>query len=121
MQFVILIHSNPQPWGHPTSDFTADYQALPQPEKDRLGAHFDEVMATVEERGEILFARACGDPREGVVLRHGAPDSSEPYDAEENLAGFFVVEVESRERALEIARAFSCPGDTVELRTLWEG
>lgn len=37
MQFVILIHSNPQPWAHPTSDHTAEYQALPQEQKDRLG------------------------------------------------------------------------------------
>ncbi len=29
MKFVILIHSNPQPWGHPTGDFVAENQALP--------------------------------------------------------------------------------------------
>ena len=28
MKYVILIHSNPQPWGHPTSDFLAEHQAL---------------------------------------------------------------------------------------------
>ena len=29
MKFVILVHSTPQPWGHPTGDFVAAHQALP--------------------------------------------------------------------------------------------
>ena len=28
MKYVILIHSNPQPWGHPTGDFIAEQKAL---------------------------------------------------------------------------------------------
>ena len=34
MKYVILIHSNPQPWGHPTSDYTA--RAGPCPRRARL-------------------------------------------------------------------------------------
>ena len=30
MKYVILIHSNPDPWGHPTSHHTAEGRALPQ-------------------------------------------------------------------------------------------
>ncbi len=36
MKYVILIHSNPQPWGHPTSDFVAEHQALSRVRAERL-------------------------------------------------------------------------------------
>ena len=121
MKFVLLVHSHPQPWGHPTSDLTPEYQALRQDEKDRRGQLWDDVMAQADERGEVVYALALGDPADGLVLRDGQPDSSEPYGAPDNLAGMFVLEVADRERAVEIARAFSCPGDTIELRTVWEG
>jgi hypothetical protein len=43
-------------------------------------------------------------------------------ESKEHLAGFFLIDVESAERADEIARAFSGPGETVELRpTMWPG
>ena len=35
MKYVILIHSNPQPWGHPTGDFIEAVKALPAEEKAR--------------------------------------------------------------------------------------
>ena len=40
MKYVILIHSNPQPWGHPTSDFVAEHQALPREQRDAGNADF---------------------------------------------------------------------------------
>ena len=50
MKYVILIHSNPQPWGHPTSNFLAEHQALPEAERDELerrlrGGHGGPVRA----------------------------------------------------------------------------
>ena len=33
MKYVVLIHSNPQPWGHPTSEFLAAHQQLPAEEQ----------------------------------------------------------------------------------------
>ncbi|MDP3967253.1 MAG: YciI family protein, partial [Nocardioides sp.] len=46
-----------------------------------------------------------------------------PYsESKEHLAGFFLIDVESHERAEEIAASFSGPGETVELRpTMWPG
>ena len=40
----------------------------------------------------------------------------EVSEAKEHLAGFFLIDVESRERAEEIVVKFSGPGETVELR-----
>lgn len=121
MKFVILIHSNPQPWGHPTSAHTAEYAALPDQTKAELDQRWDAVMGPAHESGEVIHAQPMGAPEDGTVLRYGQEPSHEPYGKGEHLAGFFVVDVESRERAEELAAAFSCPGDTIELRTVWTG
>ncbi|WP_280347570.1 YciI family protein [Nocardia neocaledoniensis] len=49
--------------------------------------------------------------------------SDGPYsEAEEHLAGFFLIDVENRARAEEIVARFAGPGETVELRpTMWPG
>lgn len=125
MRYALLIRSDPQPWGHPTSDRTVEYQALPAAEQERLGAHWDEVLSSAQERREIVSGWALGDPADATVLRYdGAPVASPgPYEggaaARERLAGIFILDTPTRERAEEIAEAFSCPGDTIELRPMW--
>lgn len=119
MKFVILIHSNPQPWGHPTCDNTAEYQALPPAHQDRLGAHWERVFGDADAKGEVVYGCALGDPATSMLLHYdGDPVATDgPYsESKEHLAGFFLIDVESQERAREIAEAFSCPGDTIELR-----
>jgi hypothetical protein len=123
MKYVILIHSNPQPWGHPTSDFVAEQQALPPEQRERLNDDFEKVMAEMSERGELLGGQALGAPSDARLYRWdaGAPIVTDgPYpEAKEHLAGFFLVEVETPERADEIATKFTGPGETVELRPVW--
>lgn len=124
MKFVILIHSYPQPWAHPTSEHTAEYQALPPATQEELGARWDRVFSEAQENGEIVSGCALGDPAHARVVRFdGEPRAADgPYaQGDEHLAGFFVIDVATQERAEEIAAAFSCPGDTVELRPVWEG
>ena len=119
MKYVILIHSNPQPWGHPTSDHTSEYQALPAQQKEELGARWEKVFGDADAKGEIVYGCALGDPASSRVFHfRGEPLPTDgPYaESKEHLAGFFLIEVESQERAEEIAAAFSCPGDTIELR-----
>lgn len=43
MRYVILIHSNPQPWGHPTDAFTPEGRALPAEYHESAGAEFDSA------------------------------------------------------------------------------
>lgn len=119
MKYVILIHSNPQPWGHPTSDHTSEYQALPQHQREELAAHWEQVFGEADANGEVIYGCALGDPASSLVLRYDqAPIVTDgPYaESKEHLAGFFVVEVDSLERARQIAESFACPGDTIELR-----
>ncbi|WP_040159449.1 YciI family protein [Nigerium massiliense] len=119
MKFVILIHSNPQPWAHPTSEHTREYAALPQEKKDQLSAHWDEVYGQADANGEIVYGCPLGDPNTARVFHytdHPMPSDGPYAETKEHLAGFFVIDVDSQERAEQIAEAFSCPGDTVELR-----
>lgn len=125
MKYVILIHSNPQPWGHPTSDFVAESLALPQEQRDRMNAEFDALLTDLSERGELLGGEALADPAAATLYRWSvgtALATDGPYaESKEHLTGFFLIDVSGPERAAEIAAQFAGPGDTVELRPTWSG
>ena len=126
MKYVVLIHSNPEPWGHPTSDYLPAHQALPADERERLNREFEEVMGEMHASGELLGGEALGDPstsrlyrwRDGAALATDGPYS----EVKEHLAGFFLIDVASQERAEEVAARFAGPDETVELRpVMWSG
>lgn len=125
MKYVVLIHSNPQPWGHPTGDFVAENQALPAEQRQAMNHAFESVLTELSERGELVGGEALADPSSARLYRWegGAPVVTDgPYaEAKEHLAGFFLIDVESRERAEEVVRHFSGPGETVELRPTMSG
>jgi hypothetical protein len=120
MKYVILIHSNPQPWGHPTSDFVPEHQALPAEERRRRNNEFEALLTEISSSGELVTAEALGDPTTSKLYREQNGKSvvtDGPYsEFKEHLAGFFLIDVAGPERAQEIAAQFSSPGDTVELR-----
>lgn len=124
MKYVILIHANPQPWGHPTGDYLAEYQELPEEVRRRLDAGFEQVMSELQANGELVDGQALGDPASARLYRwqDGAPLATDgPYsEAKEHLAGFFLIDVDSQARAEQVAAKFSGPGETVELRpVMW--
>lgn len=125
MKYVILIHSNPQPWGHPTGDYVAEHQALPAEQRAELNRAFEELLAELEGNGELIGGQALGDPATARLFRwdDGPVATDGPYaEAKEHLAGFFLVDVADRDRAEHIGRVFAGPGETVELRPLmWGG
>jgi hypothetical protein len=121
MKYVLLIHSSPQPWGHPTGDTVAEHQALPKAERERLNSNFEKLLTELQANGELLGGEALGDPAKSRLYRYtGKPVVTDgPYsESKEHLAGFFLVDVDSPERADEIAQVFAGPGETIELRPL---
>ncbi|GGU41753.1 YciI family protein [Nocardioides albus] len=120
MKYVILIHSNPQPWGHPTGDFIPELQSLPRETREKLNGAFESVLEELSANGELLGGQALADPASARLYRWEAGEpivTDGPYsEAKEHLAGFFLIDVESQERAEEVVRSFSGPGETVELR-----
>jgi hypothetical protein len=126
MKFVILIHSNPQPWGHPTGDYLAEVQALPEEQRAQMETEFDALLTQMQASGELLGGEALGDPATSTLYRwrSGGPIATDgPYaESKEQFAGFFMIDVASRARAEEVAAAFASPGETIELRpAMWPG
>ena len=125
MKYVILIHSNPQPWGHPTADYVAEFQALPKEQRDAMHADFEAMLGELSENGELLGGAALADPSGSRLYRWeaGEPLATDgPYsESKEHFAGFFLVDVETQERAEAIAARLSGPGETVELRRSMSG
>jgi len=87
------------------------------PKKD-IQAHiafqraFDQRL---RESGELVSAEGLADPREAKLVRagkNGAPVTDGPFaETKEFLAGYWIVEVASLERAYEIAaQASAAPG-----------
>lgn len=126
MKYVILIHSNPQPWGHPTGDYLPEYQAMSQAERDRVNSDFEKLLGELQEKGELVTGEALGAPESSRLYRWGDGKplvTDGPYsEAKEHLAGFFLIDVDNHARAEEIAAQFAGPGETVELRpAMWPG
>ena len=120
MKYVVLIHSNPQPWGHPTGDFVEEFQALPAAQRDAMMKDFDALLAELSAEGELVAAEALGDPASSRLYRwdgDGPAATDGPYsEAKEHLAGFFLIDVADAARAQALAARFAGPGDTIELR-----
>ena len=87
------------------------------PKKD-IQAHiafmreFDKIL---RKSGELVSAEGLADPKQAKVVRagkDGAPVTDGVFpEAKEFLAGYWIVDVESPERAYEIAaRASAAPG-----------
>ena len=126
MKYVILIHSNPEPWGHPTQQFTAEGRALSADQHAEMDRGFEALMTEISASGEFVTAEALADPA-SATLHHWSPGglftTDGPYaETKEQLAGFFLIDCATRERAEQIAAGFAQPGGTVELRpAMWAG
>jgi len=122
VKYLILIHPNPQPWGHPTSNFLPEYADLTDEQRAAMNADFEQLLTELHERGELITGEALGDPTTSRLFRWADDQplvTDGPYaEAKEHLAGFFLIDVETRQRAEEVAARFSGPGETVELRPL---
>ena len=124
MKYVILIHSNPQPWGHPTSSSPRRAGRRARSGTTRPDRGVRRADGGDQRLGRVRHGDGAGRPR----VQHAYGWSPEqtlrtdgPYaESKEQLAGFFMIDCETRERAEEIAAHFAQPGGTVELRpAMW--
>lgn len=99
MKYVILIHSN---------RMSEDVWNQMDPDERRAGlAAYAQLDDDLAASGEMIVSEALGLPptatrvtvRDGVVLSTDGPYA----EAKEFLAGFFLVDVADRARAVEIA------------------
>ena len=96
MKYVLLIFQNP-----------GAFEALPEDERAGLMKEFEAFNKEIEASGEFIGGSALAHPdnaktvrgRDGVAVTTDGPFA----EAKEQLAGYYVVDVESPERAVEIA------------------
>ncbi|NUW42471.1 hypothetical protein HT134_20345 [Nonomuraea rhodomycinica] len=96
MKFMLIMHNNPQVW-----------DALTDQEREEVMSGHGAFMETVRTSGEMVGTVALADPSQSAVVRvrGGVPAVTDgPYlEAKEYLGGYYLVECDSRERALELA------------------
>jgi hypothetical protein len=110
VKYVLLIHSD-----------IAFWDSLPKEETDRvLGNHF-KLMDELKASGELIRVDGLANDRTFIEFRDGAPAVTDgPFgEVKEQLAGVFVVDVDSFDRAKEVAGPISEYG-VVEIRGLME-
>ncbi|WP_410658284.1 YciI family protein [Amycolatopsis sp. lyj-112] len=96
MKYMIMITMNPAAW-----------DAVGEDERNEVMARIDPFMQKLTESGELLGTQALGEPKESTVVRvrDGVPVVTDgPFaESKEFLAGYYLVECDSKERAIEIA------------------
>lgn len=112
VKYLLMIYMNPQIW---ESLSEADQQAV-------FGGH-DELIKLTTGTGELVRTDALADPSQSAVVRvrDGAVAVTDgPYvESKEFLAGYYLVDVDSRERAVELAAMIPDAGfHMIEIRPL---
>jgi hypothetical protein len=117
MKYLILIYTNPE-----------SRAAWAQVSEEDRAAGFGAYAALEQElaaSGELIVTEALADVTHGrrVTVRDGKTITSDgPFaEAKEQLAGFFLIECESIERATEIAaRLPDAPVNLIEVRPVMD-
>ncbi|UBU18162.1 YciI family protein [Nonomuraea gerenzanensis] len=96
MKFLLIMHQNPQVW-----------DGLTEEQRNEVMSGHGGFMETITKSGELISTAALADPGQSAVVRvrGGVPVVTDgPYlEAKEFLGGYYLVECDSRERALELA------------------
>ncbi len=96
MQFLISMIINP-----------AVLDALTDEEKAAIGDGHGRFIQALQESGELITTQALVDPSQAAVVtvRNGQPVVTDgPFlEAKEYLGGFYLVDCEDKDRAIELA------------------
>jgi hypothetical protein len=107
VKYLLLIHSNPVTWGHPSFLHTEEGIKLPKSAREALSTQLENLITELKESGEMVAIEPLQEPGRAKVVRvrEGVRTVTDgPYsEAKEQLAGFFLIEVATADRAEEIA------------------
>jgi hypothetical protein len=96
VKFLLIMHNNPAVW-----------ESLTESERDEVMTGHGDFIKAIQESGEMIVTQALADPSNTVVVRvrGGVPVVTDgPYlEAKEFLGGYYLIDVASRERAIELA------------------
>src|SRR5438105_11677012 len=109
MKYMLLMHSAG------AKDLPPMHEWAPEDAK-AMGAHMMQIHQELTERGELLGAEGLTGPEAAKIVTSdgvSAPLVTDgPFpESKEFLAGFWMIDVETEERAIEIAaRTSAAPG-----------
>ena len=96
MKFLLIMNVNP-----------AVLDALTEEERNEIGEGHGAFIDAIKKSGEMITTQALADPSQTAVVRvrDGQPVVTDgPFvEAKEYLGGFYLVDCESKERAIELA------------------
>jgi len=99
VKYLILIHSNP--------GFLALWERLSDAERIEFGRGHFALTDDLAASGELIVSEGLADPSlaKRVSVRDGRTMTSDgPFaEVKEHLAGFYLIEVDTMERAVELA------------------
>jgi hypothetical protein len=99
MKYMILIQSNPH--------FHERWEQLSDTEREEFGRRHYALSDELADSGELVISEALGDPSlsKRVTARDGQTMTTDgPFaEVKEHLAGFYLVDCDTEERALVIA------------------
>jgi hypothetical protein len=96
MKYMLMIYMNTEIW-----------DSLSEEERTRVFAGHAGLIEAITESGEMVGTEALADPSAAVTVRvrTGVTEATDgPYaEAKEFFCGYYLVDCESRERAIELA------------------
>lgn len=123
MKYILLAYTDAVGW----EAAAADMRAGGEPTDDVKAAceFYDNLLKELRDSGEFVYTAGLPDPSHttSIQRRDGVPVATDgPFaESKEALVSFCIVDVESHDRALEIAtRTVGAVGDTVEVRPLYD-
>ena len=113
MRFLVLIYGNPES--------RAVWDALTDEQKKEGMAGYAALHEALAARGELVASESLDAPEltKQVLIRDGRPMTTDgPFaEVKEQLAGFYLLECDSMDRAVEIvAQIPEAPFSIVEVR-----
>jgi hypothetical protein len=96
VKYLLIMQVNP-----------AVLDALTEDERNEIGNGHGEFMKTIQDSGEFILTQALADPANTKVVHGGATAAvtDGPFlEAKEFMGGFYLIDCESEERAVEIAK-----------------
>jgi hypothetical protein len=120
---MVLIYANPKNWEHPM--FLHEGRDFSEAESAGMLEQFGNLLSETNTTGEMQTAFALAKPSDGRIVsaRSGHLVTTDgPFaEAKEYLAGTFIFECESLDRAVELASRFpDVAFGSVEVRPIVE-
>ena len=110
MKYVVMIYSNPVNWGHPSFLRTREGMSLTEAEREGLTRDLQALIAELAASGELVQVAALAEPSKVKTVKVRGRQrltTDGPYlEAKEHMAGLFIIDCATPERAEEIAARF---------------